>query len=117
VITAYSHRCTVCRLAHTELLDAAHIIPDSDDRGEPIVQNGLSLCKIHHAAYDTDILGISADYRVHISKNVLEEKDGPMLRHGLQELNGTLIVLPVRASDCPDRERLAQRFQAWRQAS
>jgi putative restriction endonuclease len=117
VITAYAHRCTVCRLGHSELLDAAHIIPDSDDRGTPVVQNGLSLCKIHHAAYDNDILGISPDYQVHISKKVLDEHDGPMLKHGLQELDGSRIVLPARAVDRPDKDRLAHRFERWRAAS
>lgn len=116
VITAYRHRCTVCRLAHTELLDAAHIIADSDERGTPIIQNGLSLCKIHHAAYDTDILSISPDYRVYISKRVLEEHDGPMLRHGIQELDGSSIFLPARPADRPDRDRLAYRFERWRAA-
>jgi putative restriction endonuclease len=117
VISAYGHRCTICRLAHTELLDAAHIIPDSDDRGMPVIQNGLSLCKIHHAAYDTDMVAISPDYRVHISRRVLEERDGPMLRHGLQELDGSQIILPVRPTDRPDQERLARRYDAWRHAS
>jgi len=116
VITAYRLRCTVCRLAHPELLDAAHIIPDADDRGVPIVQNGLSLCKIHHAAYDNGILGIDADHRVHISRRVLAEKDGPMLKHGLQELEGGTIILPIRVTDRPDRDRLKQRFERWKQA-
>ncbi len=116
VISAYGRRCTICRLAHTELLDAAHIIPDSDDRGTPVVQNGLCLCKIHHAAYDTDILGISPDYRVHLSKQVLEETDGPMLKHGLQELEGRRIVLPTRSADDPDKDRLASRFEIWKRA-
>lgn len=117
VITAYNCRCTICRLAHAELLDAAHIVADSDVRGTPIVQNGLSLCKIHHAAFDTDILGISPDFRVHISRRVLEEHDGPMLRHGLQEIDGSHIVLPARPVDRPDQDRLAQRFEKWRAAS
>ena len=116
VITAYRGRCTVCRLAHPELLDAAHIIPDTDDTGVPIVANGLSLCKIHHAAYDNDILGIDADHVVHISRRVLAEKDGPMLRHGLQELEGGSIILPTRVGDRPDRDRLKQRFERWKLA-
>ncbi len=114
VIAAYGCRCAVCRLGHAELLDAAHITPDADDRGTPIVQNGVSLCKIHHAAYDTDILGISPDYEVRISQKVMEECDGPMLKHGLQELDGSRIVLPSRTADRPDRDRLAQRFDVWR---
>jgi putative restriction endonuclease len=113
VIAAYDRRCAICHLHHPELLDAAHIIPDTDDRGTPVVQNGLSLCKIHHAAYDQEIIGISPDYRVHIRQDVLEEQDGPMLRYGLQELEGGSILLPAHVSDQPDRDRLAHRFEKW----
>ncbi len=113
VVTAYEQRCAICRLNHPELLDAAHIIPDNEMRGTPIVTNGLSLCKIHHAAYDQAILGISPDYRVHIRKDILLEHDGPMLKHGLQELDGLPITLPARIMNYPDRERLAERFERW----
>ncbi len=84
VVSAYDERCAICRLNHPELLDAAHIIPDTEERGIPIVPNGLSLCKIHHAAYDQGILGIDGDYRVHVRKDILRERDGPMLKHGIQ---------------------------------
>src|SRR3989441_7135319 len=94
VVAAYRERCAVCRLAHVELLDAAHILPDRDERGRPEVPNGLSLCKIHHGAYDTEILGVDGDFRVHIRQDILEEHDGPMLLHGLQELHRALISLP-----------------------
>ncbi|HRY55009.1 MAG TPA: HNH endonuclease [Spirochaetia bacterium] len=117
VVTAYDQRCAVCRLRHPELLDAAHIVPDSDDRGTPIVQNGLSLCKIHHAAYDHDILGVSPDFEVKIRSDILKERDGPMLLHGLQELDGTKIALPARASDRPARERLEFRYRSFLGAS
>jgi putative restriction endonuclease len=117
VVTAYDERCAICRLHHLELLDAAHIIPDSDDRGVPIVQNGLSLCKIHHAAYDHDILGIDPDYEVRIHPKILEEHDGPMLLHGLQELEGSKLVLPSRVVDRPDRDRLALRYKKFMNAS
>lgn len=117
VISAYDRRCAICRLQHPELLDAAHILPDSDDRGTPIVPNGLSLCKIHHAAYDQNILGVSPDFQVHIRRDILAERDGPMLRHGLQELDGASIVLPQRVRDRPDRDRLAERFASFQTAS
>jgi putative restriction endonuclease len=54
---------------------------------------------------------------VHISRKVLEERDGPMLLHGLQELDGTRIILPAKVGDRPDPERLARRFDRWQQAS
>lgn len=67
VLRAYEVRCAVCTLRHGNLLDAAHIIADINDTGTPVVPNGLSLCKIHHAAYDANLLGISADYDIHIA--------------------------------------------------
>ena len=50
VLKAYRDCCAVCHLRHQELLDAAHILPDGHPKGEPIVPNGLALCKLHHAA-------------------------------------------------------------------
>ena len=117
VMLAYAERCTVCRLQHGRLLDAAHIIGDDKPHGLPLVENGLSLCKIHHAAYDANLLGISPDYLIRINRALMEEVDGPMLRHGLQEMDGQRITLPGRRVDRPSKERLAERFDEFRAAS
>jgi putative restriction endonuclease len=109
VLTAYVDRCTVCRIKHRVLLDAAHIIPDSQTHGVPSVTNGLSLCKIHHAAYDAQLLSISPEYTVVINTTLLTEVDGPMLRYGLVERHNEGIFLPPRAERRPDRDRLAER--------
>lgn len=116
VLIAYETQCAVCVLKKSFLLDAAHITADSDDKGIPVVSNGLSLCKIHHAAYDTNLLGISPDYVVRINAELLLETDGPMLKHGLQEMNNRTISIPRRLVDRPDRERLSARFNAFREA-
>lgn len=113
VIGAYGGRCTVCRLGHMPLLDAAHIIPDKDERGRPEVPNGLSLCKIHHSAYDANILGISPAYRVQIRPDILAEVDGPMLRYGLQAAHGESILLPRALADRPKPEFLEERYRAF----
>ncbi len=113
VVRAYEVRCAVCRLHHGDLLDAAHITADADETGLAVVTNGLSLCKIHHAAYDRNLLGISASYQVAINQALLDEVNGPMLTHGLQAMHGTTIQLPSRASERPDRERLAARFDLF----
>jgi putative restriction endonuclease len=110
VIRAYEVRCAVCRLRHGDLLDAAHITADSHDEGLAVVTNGLSLCKIHHAAYDRQLLGITPEFRVEINRALLDEVDGPMLKHGLQEMHGETIQLPRRPSEHPDRDRLAARY-------
>lgn len=113
VIQAYSRRCAVCDLRHPELLDASHIVEDRDEAGLPVVSNGLSLCKIHHTAYDRDLLGISPDRIVHLNRDLLEEIDGPMLRHGLQEMHGREISIPSAQTEHPDPARLELRFQRF----
>jgi putative restriction endonuclease len=117
VIQAYERRCAVCSLRHPELLDAAHIVEDSHDEGIAHVTNGLSLCKIHHAAFDRLLLGVTTDYEVRINRELLEEIDGPMLKHGLQEMHGRQLELPRSRREWPDPHRLAHRWDAFRRAS
>jgi putative restriction endonuclease len=83
VLLAYQEQCACCKLKHVELLDAAHIIADSKPEGIPTVSNGISLCKLHHAAFDSNLMGIRPDYLIEVRKDVLEEEDGPVLLHGL----------------------------------
>jgi putative restriction endonuclease len=117
VMLAYEVRCAVCALHHRELLDAAHIIADSDPDGWPVVSNALALCKIHHAAYDRNILGIRPDYVVEIHHRLLHELDGPMLRHGRQDHHDQrLMQLPRRRADHPDPDRLMARYAEFRAA-
>jgi len=117
VLEAYQTQCALCRLRHAELLDAAHIIPDSHPQGDPKISNGISLCKFHHAAYDSLILAINPDYVVLIRKDVLLEKDGPMLQHGLKELHETKIILPKHKMEWPDRDLLDMRYQQFNRAA
>jgi putative restriction endonuclease len=116
VLKAYREQCAICQLRHVELLDAAHILPDSDPRGEPVVSNGLGMCKIHHSAYDAQILGIDPDARVHIRVDVLQEVDGPMLRYGLQAVHGSQLQLPRKEKLKPNRDFLAERYERFRAA-
>lgn len=117
VFRAYRDACAVCRLNHRELLDAAHILPDGHPRGEPIVPNGLALCKLHHAAFDRHILGIRPDLVIEIRRDILEEVDGPMLKHGLQEMDGAKLRAPRNLSQQPRAEFLEERYQLFRKAS
>ena len=116
VLVAYREQCCICRLRHVELLDAAHILADRHPMGEPIVTNGLGLCKIHHSAYDAHIIGIDTDTRVHVREDILLEKDGPMLKHGLQEVAGSRLVLPTKPQLHPNVDFLAERFERFRAA-
>jgi putative restriction endonuclease len=109
VLEAYQTSCAICHLRHSELLDAAHITADAQG-GIPQVSNGLALCKIHHAAYDANILGIRPDLVVEIRRDILHEKDGPMLLHGLQEMAGVTLRVPNARVDRPHPEALEDRY-------
>lgn len=116
VLKAYREQCAICHLRHSELLDAAHILEDRHPLGEPLITNGLGLCKIHHSAYDANIVGIDPDARVHVRQDILEEIDGPMLRYGLQAVHGSRLILPRKIEHLPNRDFLAERYDRFRAA-
>ncbi|MFC1818245.1 HNH endonuclease [Thermodesulfobacteriota bacterium] len=116
VLHAYRGQCAFCRLKHEELLDAAHIIPDSDPGGDPLVKNGMALCKIHHAAFDKYFLGVRPDYLIEVRPDILLEHDGPMLQHGLKGLHEKRIILPTKKIQRPDPELLDQRYMIFKKA-
>ncbi len=116
VLLAYHERCAICRLKHQELLEAAHILPDSHPKGLPLVSNGLALCSLHHGAFDRQILGIRPDYIIEVRKDVLNETDGPMLKHGLQGFHGQTIMVPKPDQLKPDQAALEERFELFKKA-
>ena len=89
-------------------MDAAHILGDVEG-GEPAVSNGLSLCAIHHRAFDQNLVGVSPDYVVHVSRALREDKDGPMLDL-LKHFHEAPLLVPARVSHRPNREQLESRF-------
>jgi putative restriction endonuclease len=117
VLQAYREHCAICHLRHQELLDAAHILPDGHPRGEPVVQNGLALCKLRHAAFDANILGIRPDCRVDLRLDILQEADGLMLKEGLQRFQDQRIWTPRAVVLRPRPEFLEERYDMFRRAS
>jgi len=113
VLTAYKDQCALCRLHHRELLDAAHIIPDAEPGGDPVVKNGIALCKLHHAAFDNFFFGIRPDFVVQVRRDVMTETDGPMLRHGLQGLHNTKLMTPRNLDLRPDPNLLSVRWKRF----
>ena len=117
IIHAYNGRCAVSGIPEPLLLDAAHIVPDRDEKlGQPVIPNGLPLSKIHHAAFDSHLIGIDPDYRLHVSDRLLDKEDGPLLE-SLKHLEGSTIHPPSRPADMPDRDRLALRFESFKAAA
>ena len=73
----------------------------------------MSLCKIHHAAYDINIVVIDSDYTVHVRQDILSETDGPMLEHGIKEMDKTRLWVPAAPGENPDLARLELRFSEF----
>jgi len=116
VLRAYQQCCAICRLRYDQLLEAAHILPDGHPLGEPVIPNGLALCKLHHAAFDSYIIGVTPDLEVKVRGDVLAEIDGPMLQHGLQGFQNRRIHVPRADNLKPHRDYLAERYDLFRRA-
>jgi putative restriction endonuclease len=117
VLHAYSHRCCLCGL-QLDLLDAAHIIPVEHEKGTDEIKNGLSLCALHHRAFDHALVGVRRDYAV-----VHNDKQFTHLRRigwdgGEAEFKAALrdqVLLPPRKAIYPDPDYLVfgQELRGW----
>ena len=72
IMGLYDYTCAVCELRIVTIngesaTDAAHIIPFSISYNDD-VRNGISLCKLHHWAFDTGLISLSESYRVVVSQ-------------------------------------------------
>lgn len=110
VLSVYRNRCCVCEIRVRPLLQGAHIVPDSEAASAPVVQNGLSLCSLHHAAYDRSILRIKADYTIAIEQDWIEAGDS-FGRVSLSEFSGQRIAVPADAAHKPNPQFLDWRFR------
>ena len=97
-------------------MDAAHIIPDAEPQGEPIIRNGVALCNLHHAAFDRFFVGVTPGYIIEVRPDILKEGDGPTLKYAIQGLHGARIQLPQRIEYRPDPGLLLQRYNRFRAA-
>lgn len=112
VLTAYKHRCAISGLPIARLLDAAHITPDSDSASSTDVSNGISMSRLHHQAFDSNLLGISPDFEILLSDRILSSNDGPLLQ-ALHSCHKARLNVPVQKGAQPDASKLARRFEIF----
>ena len=79
-----------------------------------MVPNGLALCKLHHAAFDGNFIGVRPDLVIELREDIRREGDGPMLQYGIQAFHNEMIRLPRRPELQPDPERLEERYEEFR---
>lgn len=89
VLEAYSYRCAVCGVA-LKLVDAAHIVPVAYPGSTDEVTNGLGLCRLHHAAYDSGLLGILPNYSLGVRDASVTALRRANLDHGITEFRAAL---------------------------
>ena len=110
---AYRWRCAFSGLPVRELLVGAHIVPDADG-GPPVVQNGICMSTLHHVAFDSHLIGVDPDYRIHVASPLREQQDGDLLA-GLKGLDGARLRLPREREDWPKRAYLERRFMRFQE--
>ena len=54
------------------------------------MQNVSSLVKIAHAAFDANLIGVNADFQVHVFDPLSTVNDGPMPKQGVKEMGGKI---------------------------
>lgn len=104
VLQAYEFRCAVCQLDLrfgnlTIGLEAAHIKWHMA-HGPDTVENGLSLCALHHKLFDHGAISIDESHRVLVSDQVHggEGFEEVLMRHHAKPLRP-----PIRAEHRPER--------------
>ena len=115
VLSSYENKCCITGINNAKLLNACHIVGWSEDetnRTNP--QNGLCLNVLFHKAYDENLIGISPDYEVFVSKDFfgakLKEVDS-LTREYVMGYNKKRLIMPKRF--LPDRDLLAMHFERF----
>lgn len=110
VLGAYEHRCAACGV-QLELIDAAHIIPVAAPTSTDETKNGIALCKLHHQAYDRNLISFDHNYKIEISDTELTRLSEANLVGGLKEFKQhlrTAILLPNDRRDYPPPEYIQE---------
>ena len=108
IMRMYDYTCAVCGL-HIVTMDgesvteAAHIIPFSISKNDD-VRNGISLCKLHHWAFDRGLISLSETYKVIVS--ALMSERGPT-EWTLNAFSNKFILLPEQDQHYPAQDALS----------
>lgn len=96
-LASYNERCCITGNPISALLEAAHIQPWSAstvNRVNP--RNGLCLSRIHHAAFDLDLITLDESYRVVLSKELCDYLPNEALEAEFVAYEGKTIRMPEK---------------------
>ena len=102
VVSTYNYRCAFCGVQVLDtvgqnIVDGSHIKPFSqfyDDR----INNGISLCKNHHWAFDRFWFTLDDDYTVIVDDKLKEQSPNAK---PIREFRGDRIILPSQQQYYP----------------
>lgn len=117
VLSAYQHCCAVCGI-QLKLVDAAHIIPVASDSSTDETTNGIALCKLHHCAYDRNLISFGTDFTIEVSSTEHSRLAAENLAGGLGPFKKgllTAIILPADKRDYPSAAYIAEsrKIRRW----
>jgi putative restriction endonuclease len=75
----YDNTCAVCKKmrftsSHYPEVEAAHIFP-KEKNGSDDLRNGISLCKLHHWAFDGGLFSINDDYSIVVKEDIKKDSN------------------------------------------
>ncbi|HEY1136344.1 MAG TPA: HNH endonuclease [Xanthomonadaceae bacterium] len=109
VLGAYNHQCAMCGV-QLELIDAAHILPVAADGSTDETINGIALCKLHHAAFDRNLVSFDEKYRIQVSVTEatrLSESNRGGGMSAFQERLRAALILPNDRRDYPPSQLIS----------
>lgn len=108
VYDAYNNKCAMCSIG-LELIEAAHIVPHSHEKGTDEIGNGISLCALHHSAYDRSLIYFDTDFNILINKTKMEYLEKVGLDSGFRKFQALAfdkIQLPTNHTLRPNVENI-----------
>lgn len=84
VYDAYNNKCAICGIG-LELIEAAHIVPYSHEKGTDEIDNGIALCALHHAAYDRSLIYFDEELNILINESKMEYLEKVGLDSGIRK--------------------------------
>lgn len=116
VLSAYDGQCCIIGIHNASLVDVCHII--NSDKKEVLMDpcNGIALNPLFHRAYDNNLIGISPDYEVFVSEDIIGKRlngMGERTKEYILSFNHQKIQMPRRFA--PDQDLLAIHFELYKQ--
>ena len=84
VYDAYNHKCAMCGIG-LKLIEGAHIIPLAHKLSTDEIDNGISLCALHHTAYDKSLIYFDEEMNILINEKKIEYLEKVGLDSGIRK--------------------------------